>query len=677
LQFDVPADLEITEVKVQGAELDDWTLERVEGKASILRVSLRDRLFGKATVTVDGRTPIEMSEAEGAPPLERDLPLVRLRDAHHVHGYVGVHIDPALDHSETHRTGLTTLDARAPAACEPPGLVGEARALPLVYRFEHREGEVALGLSLRRKAPTITCAVESWVRLEPGKTRMGAVLRYHVAFRGVRTFRFKAPLDLAKRLHLDAPSLELIGPAPEMKPEGADDEWKPFFGVWTVKLPAPRTGAVPVQLVLDDQPEPELASGGRRITSVPSFVPLEDEIQPLPNVSHHVAVRRDALLEVRMIKAEGGEEIDARELPAGLKDEGNFLAFRSHAAKHAVDLQVTKHDYEPVADLVVSHMHLDTVVPVEGRATTEAFLVVRNNDRQSLEIRLPPGASIRAVRVAGKSESPRVGKEGTVLIPLTSGTRKDQAFLVALFFDHDVERSGSLFESIHLVTPEPVGVKSDILTWRVIVPEDRFYTSFGGSVLRVGTRGSWAARTLASITSLVTQPDASQRLDVRALIRGFKSPFTDREHKGRRFEFQGRVGTGDVEIHSASTTFFQFWKLLWLVLAFVGARFLVRLGRRLGLGAGVAFLVPALILFALLVPAGPGMGQVLTSMFVGLLFSGAVTFFSWYASGRSAARVAAAEMAAEAAQAAASAASEVSPPDDPEDGAPTPKGGVA
>ncbi len=672
LPFDVPADLEVTEVKVQGAELDDWTLLRAEGKASILRVSLRDRLLGKATVTVDGRTRISISEAEGAAPLKRDLPLVRLRGAHHVHGYVGVHIDPALDHSETRRVGLTSLDVRAPAACEPPALVGEARRLPLVYRFEHREGDVALGLSLRRKAPTITCAVESWVRLEPGKTRMGAMLRYHVAFRGVRTFRFKAPLELAKRLHLDAPSLELIGPAAEVKPEGAGDEWKPRLGVWTVKLPASRTGDVPVQLVLDDQPEPELASGGRRVTAVPSFVPLQDEIQPLPNVSHHVAVRRDALLEVEMVKAEGGEEIDARELPSGLKDEGNFLAFRSFAAEHAVELQVTKHDYEPVADLVVSHMHLDTVVPVEGRATTEAFLVVRNNDRQSLEIKLPPGASIRAVRVGDRSESPRVGQEGTVLIPLTSGLRKDQAFLVALFFDHDIDRQGTLFESVHLVTPVPVGVKSDILTWRVIMPEDRVYTSFGGSVLPVDARRSWAARTLAGITSLVSRPDASQRLDVHALIRGFKSPFTDRRHKGRRFEFQGRVGTGEVYLHSASPTFFQFWKLLWLVVAFLGARFLVRLGRRFDFGAAVAFLAPALLLFALLIPAGPGMAQVLTSMFVGLLISGTASFFRWYASGRQAAQAAAVKASGP----------EDTPPSAPEDGASpddasAPQGGVA
>jgi hypothetical protein len=632
-------------------------------------LSLRDRLLGRATVTIHGRSRIEISEVEGAPAVKRPLPLVLLKGAHHVRGYVGVHIDPALDHTETSRTGLTPLDVGAPSACEPPGLPGEAAGLPLVYRFEHREGGVAMGLELKRKAPTITCAVESWVRLEPGKTRMGAVLRYNVAFRGVRTFRFRAPLELGKRLHLDNPSLELIGPAEELKPDGAGDEWKAENGIWTVKLPAPRTGAVVVRLVIDDRPEAELKSGGKRSASVPTFVPLEVEGKPLPNVSHHVAVRRDALLEVEMLEATGGEEIDARELPGGLKDEGNFLAFRSYAPEHAVTLRVTKHDYEPVADLVVSHMHLDTVVPVEGRATTEAFLVVRNNDRQSMEITLPPGASIRAVRVGGKSESPRVGSEGSVLIPLYSGRAKDEAFLVALYFDHEVERSGSMFECVRLVTPVPVGVKSDILTWRVILPEDRVYTSFGGSAMLVNAERSWAARALEKITSIVSKPDASQRLDVRRLIRGFKSPFTNREHKGRRFEFQGRVGTGDVEITSASRGFFLLWKLLWFVVALVATRFLVKFAGRVGLGASVAIAVPLIVLLALMIPAGPGSAQVLTSMFVAVLIAGAVSCVGWYAAGRREARALAAEEAA-------AAKDDTEPPADGEP-TPTPEGGAA
>ena len=641
LEFDVPADLDISDVALQGAELDDWTLERVAGKPSILRVALRDRLLGRATATIFGRTRIEISEVDGAPAVNLAMPLVLLRGAHHVRGFVGVHVDPALDHNVTDSTGLTPLDANAPAACDPPALPGEAAALPLVYRFEHREGAIALSYELKRKAPTITCAVESWVKLEPGKTRMGAVLRYDVAFRGVRTFRFRAALELAKRLHLEDTSLELLGPSPE-SPEG---EQPGARGIWTIQLPAPRTGPVVVSLVLDDRPEKELESGGSRVAAIPSFVPLTAEEQPLPNVVYHVAVRRDPLLEVELTQGLLGEEIDSRELPAALADDGNFLAFRSYNPDYQIVVRVTKHDYEPVADLVVSHMHLDTVVPPEGRATTEAFLVVRNNGRQNLEIELPAGASIRAVRVGDKTETPRKGENGTVRIPLLSNMRKDRAFLIALYFDHDVDRGGALFETVRLASPIPKDVKSDILTWRVFVPAERTYTSFGGSVEPVKEDASWAYRTLYGLTAILDSAPGAEPTDIAALIDSYESPFTDRRHSAPHLDFQGRVGTGTVEISSAAPGFFLFWKLLWFAVALVVARWLVGWCVRRKLGRGLAFLVPALVLLALLVPAGPGATQVYTAMFLAVLLSGGLSLLAWYAAGRHAVRATAAAAA--------------------------------
>ena len=165
-------------------------------------------------------------------------------------------------------------------------------------------------------------------------------------------------------------------------------------------------------------------------------------------------------------------------------------------------LQVTRHDYEPVAEVVVSHMHLDTVLAADGRATTEAYLVVQNNDRQNLELTLPPNATIRAVTVEGESRAPREGEDGRVLIPLPSGLGKDQSFVVALAYDHDVERSSSLgFATTKAVSPVAKDVTADLLTWRVFAPgrhdlhELRRLRRAGGSLpllVRLARRGPLA-----------------------------------------------------------------------------------------------------------------------------------------------------------------------------------------
>jgi hypothetical protein len=363
---------------------------------------------------------------------------------------------------------------------------------------------------------------------------------------------------------------------------------------------------------------------------------MEPDGKPLANTKHHVSVQRDPLLEVAPDRVEKGEEIDARELPRSMASPDTFLAFRSYDPDHAITLLVVKHEYEPVAEVVISHMHLNTVVPAEGRAQTEAYLVVRNNDRQSLELRLPAGANIRAVLVDGKSATPRRGDDGTVKIQLLSGLAKDQAFLVALVYDHEVDRSGAMFETVRLASPVPQRVKSDLLTWNVYVPKERELTAFGGDLERSEHGDSWALRLLQDVTGRLKRRPEGQALDVERLVADYqKSPFQLR-FDGERHLFTNRTGTGEVTLTSVNPVAFLLLRIAVLVLAFVGARLLVRVARGLGHGALAAFLVPAFVLLVLVVPAGPGLATVLTAMLVGVLISGGVSFLGWLARERAA-----------------------------------------
>lgn len=638
--FDLPADLEVTDVALEGAELDDWGRQVVDGQPA-LRVTFRDRLLGTATVTVAGRRALAVPEEEGKE-ATLEVPILRLRAADHVRGYLAVHADPALDRREveTSRKGLTVLETGAAGVIEPPALPDPS--LPLGARFEHREGAVAYALVLKRKAATVQGFVETRLTLEPDRSRIELKLRWLVQFRGVDTFRFRGPLDLAKRVHVDPgpqqAGMDLLDPVPEDKPEGAPESWTPTRGTWTLRLSAPRQGWVEVPMVVDDKPETALAAGAAREVALPVFVPMGADGKPLSNLTLHAAVQRDPLLEVATSQVEKGEEIDPRELEGrtGLLRPDTFLAFRSYDPEHVVRLTLTKHEYEPVAQVVVSHTHLNTVVPPEGEATTEAFLVVRNNDRQFLEVRLPEGASLIAVNVDGKPESPRRGEDGSVRIPLLANLRKDQAFVVAFVYKHSVARSGALFETVRLAAPEVAQVTSDLLTWRVFAPEERTYTGFGGDVERAASGGSWALSLLQNVSGLLGRTPRGQPLDLKRMIadaeRGspFKVPAV-----GTEFLFTNRTGRGEVTLTSAPPTAFLFLRLALLAGAFVGLRVLLRVARGLGLGALATFLTVALALLLLLVPAGPGLSALLTSVFLGVLLSASVSFLAWVARGRS------------------------------------------
>lgn len=633
VSFDIPAALEVTSVTVTGAELDDWRREGAEAGLQVLKVAFRDRLLGSASVRVTGRLPQVLPEEEGRE-LTLDVPLLRLKEAQHVSGYVAVHADPALDRRETARTGLTVLEADLPAAIEPPGL---PENLPLALRFEHREGALSLALALKRKAATVTGEVETALRLEPDRTRLSVLLRYRVEFRGVDTLRFRGPLALKDRVHVKAGlvGIDLLPPEEEPKPEGAPADWKATRGTWTLKLASPRQGVIDVPLTIDDKPEDPLKAGASRAVEVPVFVPVEADGKPLPNTRNSTSVQREPLLEVAASKVEKGEEIDVRELPPTLVTAEAFLAFRSFDPEHALTLQVTKHEYEPVAEVVISHMHLDTVVPAgQGRGSTEAYLVVRNNDRQNLEVRLPPGAELRAVNVDGKPATPFEGKDGTILIPLLSGLRKDQAFLVAFVYDHEVEAGGVLFETVRLASPVPLGVTSDLLTWRVFTPKgsQREVVGFGGNLAPAEERGSWALRLLTDLTSVLKRPPGGHALDLTRLVNDIErgSPFQI-PHEGHQWLFSNRVGTGEVALTTVEPKAFLAVRVALAVLGLLLGRILIRIARRMGHGALLGFLVPALVVLALLVPAGVGLSAALSALLLGLAISAVFSFLGWLA----------------------------------------------
>lgn len=615
VSFDLPPDIEVTAVRVSGTDYDDHAVREVEGRRT-LDVTFRDRLLGTAEIQVDGRraTPLPAEDADPDEESSLSVPILKLRGADHVHGFVVIQVDPSLEERETLREGLTPLDAVTPAAIEPPTVAG-ARA-PIVQRLEHHEGELVLDVALKRREPVVTAQVESTVRLEPDRTRVGVVLRYDVRYRGIDTMRFTAPRGLAGKIHTALDGAQLFGPEDVESPAGA------LRGLWTLKLPGERTGAVPLVLEIDDLVFDEALETGTSLeVDVPTFVPVQQDGTPLPNTVHHVAVRRDPLLEVAPLPLVGAEEIDARELPPGLASDDNFLAFRAYDPAYALSLVVVRHVYEDPAEVVITHMHLDTEVGGRGRAATDAYLVVRNNDRQVLELSLPGDAVIRALTVDGKSHNPLEGEDGGILVPLRVGLGKDESFVVALSFDHEIERSSALFyETTTLQSPVATDVVADLLTWRVFVPEDRVYTSFDGSVELVNPPRSWVARLVSNLFRTLGRTGPDGGVVVRRQIERFHSPFAT-AHEGRAYLFSNRTGTGTIEVTSASPGAFTFWKVLWFAIAFAGMGLLLTFAGRRQI-AGFAFSLVLVLLLLLLIPAAPGTSQVLNAMVYGVVVAG-------------------------------------------------------
>ena len=111
---------------MRGVAYDDHKVREVDGKR-VLEVAFRDSLSGTARIDIDARTPTPLPpEADGGSgDAAFAVPLLRVRDANHVRGYLAVHLDASLEHRETRRrTDLPRC-----------GRAGRTRALGFRSRF--------------------------------------------------------------------------------------------------------------------------------------------------------------------------------------------------------------------------------------------------------------------------------------------------------------------------------------------------------------------------------------------------------------------------------------------------------------------------------------------------------------------------------------------------------------
>jgi hypothetical protein len=353
-----------------------------------------------------------------------------------------------------------------------------------------------------------------------------------------------------------------------------------------------------------------------------------------------VAIRKAPTIKVAASSPDY-EEIDATELPPAMRSDETFLALRRFEAPAAFLLGLTKHEYQPVADIVVRHMHLRTVVRDEQSATTNAFFEILNNNRQFLALRLPEGASVLDLMVEGKPKKPRIGGGGVLLVQLPTGLKKDQTFRVGLAYTHAVKTSGGIASDTELYGPVLPAYEEArqpfvaLLTWSVHYPADWRVSSFSGKVEATGgaaERGSWLRRAIDALGRTIQPATATgDEHTTRAL--GLDDYFKDivptpRQRDSIEALFVNGTGEAELVITHTSTTARVVQVLLGV---FAGAGLVIFLARAFRPSrAGGALVVLALVLLAF---AGGGWIE----FFNGLLFASAATalFAAWAEARRS------------------------------------------
>jgi hypothetical protein len=605
LKVDVPEWLQLTQVGDE--QLVDTRTDTVENGLRTLTLELRGRRLGAFALVVTGEAPLDLAQGK------LDVPLVRPLGADLEEGTLGVYMDPGIKAAATVK-GVVPLEPAVLAQEDP---FPSAQPLAFAYRWHGPGASVSFAVEARK--PKVTCDVLYSLQADEGKVRIRADLFYDVQFTGVDTFRFRVPKSIVEKLKVEGQNIR-------EKPHADDpvEEGKIPTTTFTVTLQRETLGRVAMWVEYDDVFKEPLKVNESAAVAVPQILPLDVE-----SANSFVAVRKSPALK---IGTEGPwEEVDPAELPEALRSPDTFLALRRLDEPEPFRLELTRHEYQPVADVVVRLAYLKTVLADESTATTTAFFEILNNDRQFLAVELPADSQIQDLRVAGKPEKPRLGEGHVLLVPLETGLKKDASFEVAIAYTHPVQTKGALVRDTVIEGPRlPAwgeGTKpfQALLTWSVYYPKAWRATGFSGNVTPAdeeGARGTWLRRAILTLGSLV-QPLGGVP-ETGANVRPV--PFKDIVPQPTQVESVQRLfwnGTGDGElvISHTSVALGVVFTMLAIALAAAGVVLLSRKVKPWRAGGAVALLALVVLAFA-----GPGWAGFWNGALAGAVVTTVVVF---------------------------------------------------
>jgi len=186
-------------------------------------------------------------------------------------------------------------------------------------------------------------------------------------------------------------------------------------------------------------------------------------------VRRYVAVEKVADGEVRVASATNLENGDFADLPLAPPEttrQSVARVFVGSGGAYALDVKVQRHSFEEVAAAVIYRAAATAVVDLSGWTRVHVAYRVFNRSEQFLRLRLPSGATLYSVFVAGEGVRP-LGEQGAVLVPLRKLAVGAPSFEVDLVYAVRLGRVGDGEFPLDLPRIENIDVRRTTLTLHV------------------------------------------------------------------------------------------------------------------------------------------------------------------------------------------------------------------
>ncbi|MCB9637511.1 MAG: hypothetical protein H6727_01235 [Myxococcales bacterium] len=405
-----------------------------------------------------------------------EIPLIEPLGLESERGEVGILMPRHLDLETEGLKGLMSVED----IDEVAGL-GHGGRYPLRQAFRYVGRPASGKLKLRRKTTAIEAQAWLPVQLREDGYRMEGILRYQVRFAGTKQLQFAVSNEVAKRLQITTTVREIR------------KEQKKDKTIYTLLLDrrVPRDGHFLVYFTYAFPFKKALKIGAMRDLMIPSFtIPgaLRQEV--------FWGLKKEESLSLQEAASKGITRVDASEIPSFASQANVSRVMRSREKEPpALKVYLRRHRYAQVLSAVVPVMHLEAVINMEGEVQVLAMAQIRNRGRQFLKVRLPKGAEVLSLRVAGRDRYRlELDAKDELLVDLVQ-RNNGQVFPLILRYRHVLPNktrmdqwTGTLkYKGLTLVDT-PV-LRS---TLRLYLPKQPTYVAYDTSMWhRLNARGMW------------------------------------------------------------------------------------------------------------------------------------------------------------------------------------------
>jgi hypothetical protein len=469
----VPADLVIDGVQAPGAF--EWALTDDAGR-KVLTLYPGSGLERQAPILILGTLGRDVAA------LALDLPRLEVLDVDRQEGDIVVQTDPAF---EVRAEGLTNVE-RVLLERVFGWLTPAQRGLAQLA-LHYGRPDYAGRLSLVARKPDVSCLVVTNSRVTDRTIEDAILLAWSIRSAGIREVSFLLPAWM-KDARISVPMLRQKTVMPASAEPGAP---------------------LRVRLALQDEVMGDLkvlVENDRLLTGASREAPIP-VVETGRTDRRYVALESAGRDEVIVGNVVGLESLSRQQKEwaavAGMLRGGQTTAFivAASAEKPSLEFRTKERAAVETAQARIGLAQAVLVMDSNGAYRAQQTYHVDNRTEQFLEVQLPEGAALWAVRVAGEAVKPTVLPEATahgrVRIPLVRTAAGDLDYEVILKYGGKRPVLEALRPSVDFPLVRTVNIKVELSQVELYVPETLEWTYWRGSMRRVTEEGDFEAGVLA------------------------------------------------------------------------------------------------------------------------------------------------------------------------------------